>query len=65
LSVVAQLRLTACWQSGNLHYTVGSGCCGSGLGTGAGPARAAYDESESPLAIGTTSIRGIVMMVYF
>jgi len=25
LSVVAQLRLTACWQSGNLHYTVGHG----------------------------------------
>jgi len=25
LSVVAQLRLTACWPSGNLHYTVGHG----------------------------------------
>jgi len=25
LSVVAQLHLTACWQSGNLHYTVGHG----------------------------------------
>jgi len=25
LSVVAQLRLTACWQSGNLHYMVGHG----------------------------------------
>ena len=25
LSVVAQLHLTACWHSGNLHYTVGSG----------------------------------------
>jgi len=36
LSVVAQLGLTACWQSGNLHYTVGSGCCGSGLRTDTG-----------------------------
>ena len=33
---------------GNLHYTVGSGCCGSGLGTGAGLAGAPSADSESP-----------------
>jgi len=42
-------------QSGNLHNTVGSGCCGSGLGTGTGLAGAlSAADSESPLATGTT-----------
>jgi len=61
LSVVAQLRLTAGWQSGSLHYTVGSGCCGSGPGTGTGLAGAPSADSESPLAskqyTGATTIR--------
>jgi len=61
LSVVAQLRLTACWQGGNLHYTVGSGCCGSGLGIGTGLAWAPSADSELPLATGTTSGRGMVL----
>ena len=65
MSVVAQLRLTACWQSGTLHYTVGSDCCGSGLGTGTGLAVAGAlhlaSDSESPLATGTTSGRGMFL----
>ena len=45
------------------HYTVhvGSGCCGSGLGTGTGLAGAPSADSESSLATGMTSGRGMVL----
>ena len=45
----------------SLHYTVGSGCCGSGLWTGKGLAGAPSADSGLPLATGTTSGRGMVL----